>query len=74
MFLEAGYHKLPVVATNVEGVPEVIDNNVTRLLSSPRNPHLLAQNVLYLIRNEEQRKIMGKNGYKRVHCCSQVNR
>lgn len=66
MFIEAGYYKLPVVATNVEGIPEVIENMVTGLLSPPRCPHLLAQNVLYLIRNDEQRKCMGENGRKRV--------
>ncbi|MDR0551878.1 MAG: glycosyltransferase [Spirochaetaceae bacterium] len=66
MFVEAGFHKLPVAATNVEGVPEVIEDNVTGLLSPPRNPHLLARNVLYLIRNKERRGLMGENGYKRV--------
>jgi glycosyltransferase involved in cell wall biosynthesis len=66
MFVEAGYYKLSVAATNVEGVPEVVEDNVTGLLSPPRNPHLLAQNILYLIRNEEQRRYMGENAYKRV--------
>ena len=66
MFVEAGYYKLAVAATNVEGVPEVVEDNVTGLLSPPRDPHLLAQNILYLIRNKEQRKYMGENGYRRV--------
>jgi len=66
MFVDAGYYKLPIVATNVEGVPEVIEDKVTGLLSPPQDHHSLAQNVLYLIRNEEQRKRMGENGYKRV--------
>jgi glycosyltransferase involved in cell wall biosynthesis len=66
IFIEAGYHKLPIAATNVEGIPEVIEDKVTGLLSPPRDPHKLAQNVLYLIRNEKQRKLMGENGYRRV--------
>jgi len=66
MLIEAGYFKLPVVATNVEGVPEVIEDKVTGLLSPPKDPHSLAQNVLLLLRNEEQRKLLGENGYKRV--------
>jgi glycosyltransferase involved in cell wall biosynthesis len=66
MFLEAGYYKLPVVATNVEGIPEVIEDKVTGLLSSPRNPYLLAQNLLQLIKNEKQCKDMGERGYERV--------
>jgi glycosyltransferase involved in cell wall biosynthesis len=74
MFIEAGYYKLPVVATNVEGIPEVIEDTVTGLLSPPRCPHLLAQNVLYLIRNNEQRKYMGENGYKRVTSLFDIKR
>lgn len=66
MFIEAGYHKLPVVATDVEGIPEVIEDKKTGLLSPPRSPHLLAKNIIYLIQNENQRKIMGENGFKRV--------
>ena len=66
MFVDAGYYKLPVVATDVEGVPEVVENGVTGLLSPPRRPELLAQNILCLIGNEEQRLVMGENGYRRV--------
>jgi len=66
MFVEAGYYRLPIVATNVEGIPEVIEDKVTGLLSPPKDPHLLAQNILFLLRNEEQRKLLGENGYKRV--------
>jgi glycosyltransferase involved in cell wall biosynthesis len=66
MFVEAGYHKLPCVATNVEGVPEVVQQNITGLLSPCKNPDLLAQNLLHLIQNKELRTKMGEAGYKRV--------
>jgi glycosyltransferase involved in cell wall biosynthesis len=65
-FLEAGYYELPVVATNVEGIPEVVEDKVTGLLSPPKDYQGLAQNVLKLIRNKEQRIHMGKMAYKRV--------
>jgi glycosyltransferase involved in cell wall biosynthesis len=66
MFVEAGYYKLPVVATNVEGIPEVVRDKVTGLLSPPGNAHLLARNILELIRNREQRIYMGEMAHKRV--------
>jgi glycosyltransferase involved in cell wall biosynthesis len=66
MFLEAGYYKLPVVATNVEGIPEVVEDKITGLLFPPKNHYLLAQNLLQLIRDEETRKDMGDLGYRRV--------
>ncbi|MDR0769559.1 MAG: glycosyltransferase family 4 protein [Dysgonamonadaceae bacterium] len=66
MFVEAGYHKLPCVATDVEGIPEVVQQNVTGLLSPCKNPDLLAQNLLHLIQNEKLRTRMGEAGYTRV--------
>jgi glycosyltransferase involved in cell wall biosynthesis len=66
MFLEAGYYKLPVVATNVEGIPEVVEDNVTGLLCPPKQPHLLAANVLKLIKDKDLRTAMGQRGYERV--------
>jgi glycosyltransferase involved in cell wall biosynthesis len=66
VFLEAGYYNLPVVATNVEGIPEVIEDNVTGLLCPPKQPHLLALNVLRLIKDKDLRTSMGMRGYERV--------
>jgi len=37
--IEAGLAALPVVATNVGGIPEIIINNETGLLVPPKNPH-----------------------------------
>jgi glycosyltransferase involved in cell wall biosynthesis len=66
MFVEAGYYKLPCVTTNVEGIPEVVVNNVTGLLCSPRDINTLAQNILLLVRDETLRQSMGKMAHKRV--------
>lgn len=66
MFLEAGYYNLPTVATNVEGIPEVIKNGETGLLTNPREVQSLADNLLYLIENRKLRLKMGNNSYKRV--------
>lgn len=66
MFVEAGYYKLPVVATNVEGVPEVVANNHTGLLSDPKDVQSIANNILELIDNSSKRVEMGENAHKRV--------
>jgi glycosyltransferase involved in cell wall biosynthesis len=62
MFVEAGWYGLPSVSTNVEGIPEVVIDGVTGLLSPPRNPHLLSQNLLRLIQDENLRSKMGNAG------------
>lgn len=66
IFLEAGYYKLPVVATNVEGIPEVVEHEKTGLLSKPLDADTLAQNIIRLIEDDVLRHQMGLAGYQRV--------
>lgn len=66
IFLEAGFYKLPVVATNVEGIPEVVENNKTGLLCNPRDPEALAINIIKLVDDSALRRNMGEAAYTRV--------
>lgn len=66
IFLEAGFYGLPVAATNVEGVPEVVADGETGLLCSPKNPEALAENIMKLISDKEMRVRMGMAGRERV--------
>ena len=63
---EAMERSLPVVASRVGGIPEVIEENVTGILCEPDNPESLAQNLEILINDFEKRKRLGENGRKRV--------
>ena len=58
--LEAMSAEVPVVASNVGGLPEVIDNGVTGFLHDPE--HLAGQvtSVLRLLGNEKLRRTMGR--------------
>lgn len=66
IFLEAGYYELPVVATDVEGIPEVVEQGVTGLLSAPNDVERFAANLIRLIENPEERVAMGRAGRTRV--------
>lgn len=66
MFVEAGFYSLPTISTNVEGIPEVIADGETGLLSDPRDIDGAAANLLRLIENRELRIEMGENSRKRV--------
>ncbi len=66
MFVEAGYYSLPIVASNVEGIPEVVEDGVTGLLSNPRDIDSLSASLIKLIEDKEYRTEMGQNNYKRV--------
>ena len=52
--IEAMYHKLPIAATSAGGIPDLIEHNVTGLLSPPQNPELLAENILKLLKNPQE--------------------
>lgn len=60
--LEASACELPVIASNVGGVPEVILDKKTGLLIPPQNPSAIADAILYLIANPDRRKKLGKSG------------
>jgi glycosyltransferase involved in cell wall biosynthesis len=51
--LESFYYKVPVVSTNVGGIPEAITHNETGLLSNAKDYKNLALNVKKLIENDE---------------------
>ena len=49
--LEAGASELPVIASNVGGIPEVIEHGVTGYLIDPRKPDTLIAGLKVLIEN-----------------------
>ena len=51
--LEAFANKVPVVATNVGGIPEVIEHGKTGLLSSPKDVLSIASDIEFLLNNPE---------------------
>jgi glycosyltransferase involved in cell wall biosynthesis len=57
---EAAAAGLPTVATYVDGIPEIIKDNVTGSLVSPENSERLAEAMLKLLRDPSSRREMGK--------------
>lgn len=64
--LEAGYYGLPVVATRVGGIPEVVEDGVTGFLTPPGDPRALAQRVLELAGDPALRNRMGRAARERA--------
>ena len=56
----------PVVATAVNGVPDLVEPAATGLLSPPNDPGSLATNVLWLLAHPEAARRMGQRGRDRV--------
>ena len=59
---EAFYLNVPVIGTNVGGIPELIINNETGIIIPPENPSKLAQAVNELLSNQEKAKKLAANG------------
>jgi Glycosyltransferase len=56
----------PVVATDLEGMPELVADGETGLLVPPRNPEALGQAILHMLENMPRAKAMARAGRKRV--------
>ncbi|MFX1562470.1 MAG: glycosyltransferase family 4 protein [Promethearchaeota archaeon] len=63
--LEAMATRTPFIGTNVGGIPEIIQNNITGLLIPPNNPPRLANAILRL-RNKKLRQKLTKNAFQLV--------
>ncbi len=60
---EAFYLKVPVVASNVGGIPEIVENEKTGLLVPPGDPESLANAINHLLENPEYAKKLADAGY-----------
>lgn len=59
VIVEAGACGVPTVATNVGGVPLVVQGNLTGMLFSAKDRQALAKAVIELLRNDQKRREMG---------------
>ncbi len=64
--IEASYHSLPVVASNVGGVPEIIDDGKTGFLIEYKDINAFISKIKLLCEDNNLRKKMGKAGYDYV--------
>jgi len=59
---EAFYLNVPVIGTDVGGIPELIKNNETGIIVPPENPSKLAQSVNELLSDKEKAEKLATNG------------
>ncbi|RMH68797.1 MAG: glycosyltransferase [Gemmatimonadetes bacterium] len=64
--LEAMSAQVPVLSTNVNGVPELIEEGVSGVTVEPQNPAQLAQHIIGLLSDESRRKSLAIAGRQRV--------
>jgi len=64
--MEAMYLQIPVVSTNISGIPELIENGKEGFLVEPENVEQLANALKILLQDENMRTKMGKRGRKKI--------
>ncbi|WP_439481070.1 glycosyltransferase family 4 protein [Cyclobacterium plantarum] len=64
--VEAMLHKLPVIASCVGGLQDIVVNNETGFLIPPYSPRQIAEKIQILLENFNLRKTMGEKGYLRA--------
>ncbi len=66
VIMEALTHRLPVVSTDVCGIPEVIQNGVTGLLVRQNDPQSLADGIKKMLEDREKALSMAQKGQELV--------
>ena len=61
--LEAMYAGIPCIASNVDGIPEVIQSGYNGLLVEPGNVEQIKHCLMTLVQSKEQRATLGQMGY-----------
>jgi len=59
-------NKKPVIGTAVGGIKDIIDDGINGFLVPPKRQDIIADKIIFLIKNPIIAKEMGKNGYKKA--------
>ena len=73
--VEAMATQTPVIATDIGGMPEIVDDGLTGLIVDPGNPQALASAMVEIIDNPHKARAMGKAGRIKVlqrYCWSKI--
>ena len=62
--IEAMEYKLPIVSTNVGGIPDVVVNDVNGYVCNPKDSIDLADKIEKLLKDKKLRQRMGEAGYR----------
>jgi len=64
--IEAQAAGVPVVATRVGGIPEVVEDGVSGRLVPPRDPQAMAAALIELLSDPQRARVMGAKGIERA--------
>jgi len=65
VILEAMASGLPIIATKVGGVPDIMKDGENGFLVDPKSPAQIAEKILYLLADDNARKLISLNNFKK---------
>ena len=65
--LDAFASRVPVICTNVGGVPEIVKDGVNGILVPPGNPGALARAIIFLLKNRDLARRMAEEAFQLVN-------
>lgn len=71
---EAMYAKVPIIASKISAMKNIIDNNVNGIILNTFNPNELAEKTQDLLNNKNQIKYITNNGIKKINLISKKNK
>jgi len=71
--IEAGQAEIPVIATNVGGIPEIIENKKTGLLIEPKNEMMLTEAIKFFTDNKSSANEMASNLKNKIDTDFNIN-
>jgi glycosyltransferase involved in cell wall biosynthesis len=67
VLLEAMVAGIPVIASNLGGIPEIVEDGTTGLLFKPGDAEDLAGKMIFLWENPEVALVLGQTGRERAN-------
>jgi len=65
--LEAMAAGIPIVSSNLGGIPDIVKNGENGLLAEPNNVEMVAENLIKLLKDDKVREEMGRNGLEMIN-------
>jgi len=74
VLIEAMAMKLPVISTNITGIPEIVEDGVSGILVHPNDENTLSEALIKLIGDHDLREKLGENARKKIEERFDINR
>lgn len=71
--IEGLANRLPIIASDIDGLREVIEDNTTGFLVPPKSPSAIAEKIIHIINNYARAKEVANRGYEEARKRFEIN-